>query len=392
MTADALAQDCGLDLGCQAASSALDGITGQVAQSAADLLVTATTWWVRTDSVNPLDPAVTSAQGSVRGLVVLVLVASVLVQAIRLMLSRKGEPLVLVATGLVRYAIVSALGLVLLQGALQAGDAIAIDLLDNAAHDFAQLMREVLLRPQGGISVLLLSLVTAVFALIQWVLMALRQAGLLVLAAMLPLAASGSLNRSTRGWLDKLLVWLIAMVVYKPAAAFIYSIGFTYVSSLPTAESSRLSTMITGLIVLMLAVIALPVLLKFFSWSGTQVGGGGSGGSGFLGAAGAIALSQGGGRAAVDRAAAMDTGGPGSLHAAAGSAPVGAASAPAGGTAAGTAGSAGATGAAAAGESAGAAAAGGPIVAAGAAAAGAAARTVRRAGDTMTGQDDGTGS
>lgn len=387
MTANAPAQDCGLDLGCQAASSALDGITGQVAEGAADLLVTATTWWVRTDSVNPLDPAVTSAQSSVRGLVVLVLTASVLVQAIRLILSRKGEPLVLVATGLVRYAIVSALGLVLLQGGLRAGDAIAVDLLDNATHDFAQLMRQVLLSPQGGFSVLLLSLVTAVFALIQWVLMALRQAGLLVLAAMLPLAASGSLNRSTRGWLDRLLVWLIAMVVYKPAAAFIYSIGFTYVSSLPRSEGSRLSTMITGLIVLMLAVVALPVLLKFFSWSGTQVGGG-SGGSGFLGAAGAIALSQAGGRSAVERAAAMDAGGPGSLPTATGPAPAGATSIPAGSTGAG----AGSAGAAAAGGGAGAAAAGGPVVAAGAAAAGEAARMVRRTGDTMTGHDDGNES
>lgn len=365
-TARAQAQGCGFDIGCQAASSALNGISGQVARSAADLLVTATTWWVRADSIDPLDPAVASAQSGVRGLIVLVLVASVLVQAIRLMLSRKGEPLVLVATGLVRYAIVSALGLVLLQAALRAGDAIAVDVLDNAADDFAQLMRDVLTTAPGGFSVLLLSLATAILALIQWVLMALRQAGLLVLAAMLPLAASGSLTRSTRGWLDRLLVWLIAMVAYKPAAAFVYSIGFSYTSSLSTSDTGRLSTMITGLMVLMLAVIAMPLLLKFFSWSGTQVGGG-SGGSGFIGAVGALGMSQTGGRAAVDRAAAMEAAGPGSTPTATAPAPTGAVTTSAGGTG-----------------SASAAAAAGPAVAAGVAAA----QLARRMGDGMTGRDE----
>ena len=123
-------------------------------------------------------------------------------------------------------------------------------------------------------------------SLVQWVLMAMRQAGLLVLAAMLPLAAAGSLTRSTRGWLDKVIVWSLAMVAYKPAAAFIYYLGFTYMSSPSAVDAGSVATMATGIMVLLLAVVALPVLLKFFAWSGTQIGGGGGGGSGFLGAAG----------------------------------------------------------------------------------------------------------
>ena len=66
-------------------------------------------------------------------------------------------------------------------------------------------------------------------AVVQWLLMELRQAGLLVLAAMLTLAASGSLNRATRvvGPADRLDA---AIVAYKPAAAFIYYLGFSYLS------------------------------------------------------------------------------------------------------------------------------------------------------------------
>jgi len=194
--------------------------------------------------------------------------------------------------------------------------------------------------------------------------MAMRQAGLLVLAAMLPLAASGSLTRSTRGWLDKLLVWLIAMVAYKPAATFIYYIGFSYLSSPNANHPGNAGTMITGIMVLLLAVIAMPVLLKFFAWSGTQIGGGAGTGSGFLGAAGVVAMSQGYGRGAVDRAAAMETSGPGSY------ATFGGAASPAGAAPA--------------------AATGGPAAAgAGATTGAAAAAAVRAAAGGMTGPPEG---
>ena len=311
------AGECGtFDLGCQAGQafgSVLQSMIAEVARGAAELVVTTATWWVETDSVDPRDPAVVAAQGATRDLILIILVASVLVQSIRLILSRKGEPLIMVATGLIRYAVVSALGLVILQSALRAGDALAAQLLDGAANNFALLMQQVLVDGDATFLVLLVSLIAAVLSLVQWVLMAMRQAGLLVLAAMLPLAASGSLTRSTRGWLDKLIVWLIAMVAYKPAAAFIYYIGFSYLSSPSAAEGGSTATMITGIMVLLLAVIAMPVLLKFFAWSGTQISGGVGNGSGFLGAAGAIAMSQGhGAGGAVGRAATIEASGPGS--------------------------------------------------------------------------------
>jgi hypothetical protein len=335
-----------LDVGCQArqaAASAFDQVVTDMAQSAAEVVVASAAWWTTTDSIDPLDPAVAAAQGATRELIGLILVGSVLVQSIRLILSRKGEPLIMVVTGLLRYAVVSALGLVTLRLALRAADALATQLLDDAATKFALLMRDILIDGRGGFLVLLVSLVAMVLSLVQWVLMALRQAGLLVLAAMLPLAAAGSLTRSTRGWLDKLIVWLVAMVAYKPAAAFIYYLGFSYMSSPAAAATGNVGTMATGIMVLGLAVVALPVLLKFFAWSGTQIGGGGGGGSGFLGAAGAIAMSQGYGRGPVERAAAMQASGPGSVTTAGGYPP------PAG---------AGATGAGAAGAAASAAAAG----------------------------------
>lgn len=68
----------------------------------------ATSWWAQTDSVNPLDPAVLAAQGQLRYLVLVILTVSVVVQAGRLVLSRKAEPLITVATGLLRFVAISA--------------------------------------------------------------------------------------------------------------------------------------------------------------------------------------------------------------------------------------------------------------------------------------------
>ena len=309
-------QDCSIvDVGCaagQAVQSAWETMIADFAETAATLVVEASGWWTTTESVNPLDPAVLGAQNQTRDLILIILVGSVLVQAIRMIISRKAEPLMAIATGLLRYAVVTGLALGLLDTALKAGDALSQQLLDNAAMNFAGAMRTILTDADATLLVLIVSVIAALMSLVQWVLMALRQAGLLVLAAMLPLAASGSINRSTRSWLDRMLGWLIALVAYKPAAAFIYYIGFSYLSSPEVAAGGQVATMITGIMVLLLAVVAMPVMLKFFSWSGISLSGASGGGSGFLGATGAVAMSKNQGHASVDRAAALDAQGPGS--------------------------------------------------------------------------------
>ena len=177
----------------------------------ADLVVTTASWWAGADSVDPRDAAVLAAQQVTTPLALALLVGGVLVQAARMMLSRKAEPLAAVAAALLRFAVVSALGLTVLHMALQAGDVLARQLLGDAANNFALYMVDALRTPvDSAFTTLLVSCAAAVLSLVQWTLMALRQAGLLVLAAMLPLAAAGP-----RAWLLRLLGWLLAL----PAAA-----------------------------------------------------------------------------------------------------------------------------------------------------------------------------
>ena len=306
------------------ASSGLDYVAQQTCEAAGRMVVWAVGWWTLLPSVDPTsavpdidnttDP-IHTLQGYTMPVVGFVLVLSILVQAARMIISRRRDPAVNVAVGLLRYATVCALGLPTVALALKAGDALSRWVIGQAADQFGARMAG--LAPQlfqlHAMLALLLGAVLALLALIQWLLVFVRQAGILVLAVMLPLAASGSISDYSKPWLRKLAAWLLALVTYKPMAALIYTIGFTLMGT-----GQTLSTTMTGLIVIVLAVVALPTMMAFFSFAGADTSGGGVGGVvavGAVGALGATKLINGlGSGGAVDSAARMDRSGPGSNH------------------------------------------------------------------------------
>ena len=274
---------------CQGVASVAKGAFEQIAESAAgaagQMIVDSLTWWVRTSSVDPQNPAVATAQAYTLPLIALVLMGSVLVQAIRMTVSRKRDPALNVGVGLVRYFVTATVGLVVLAGAVKAADDFSGWVVGQTMADFSTRMKAVLtaavitnpfsLLAMGGLGYLL--------GAVQWVLGFIRQAGILVLAALLPLAASGSINESTKPWLNRMLPWLLTLVLYRPMAALIYMIGFTFLGT-----GNDITTVMTGLMVLVLAVVAMPAMMRFFSWAGVSMTGGG--GAAMAGAIGAASL------------------------------------------------------------------------------------------------------
>ena len=274
---------------CEGIASVAKGAFEQIAESAAgaagQMIVDSLTWWVRTSSVDPQNPAVATAQAYTLPLIALVLMGSVLVQAIRMTVSRKRDPALNVGVGLVRYFVTATVGLVVLAGAVKAADDFSGWVVGQTMADFSTRMKAVLtaavitnpfsLLAMGGLGYLL--------GAVQWVLGFIRQAGILVLAALLPLAASGSINESTKPWLNRMLPWLLTLVLYRPMAALIYMIGFTFLGT-----GNDITTVMTGLMVLVLAVVAMPAMMRFFSWAGVSMTGGG--GAAMAGAIGAASL------------------------------------------------------------------------------------------------------
>jgi type IV secretion system protein TrbL len=89
-----------LDLTCaatQVAASAFDSIVESAGKAAAEMIGNALTFWVGTDTVNPDSPAVQNLQQYTVPISAVILTGSVMVQGIRMMLSRKKDPLIAVA-------------------------------------------------------------------------------------------------------------------------------------------------------------------------------------------------------------------------------------------------------------------------------------------------------
>ena len=113
-----------------------------------------------------------------------------------------------------------------------------------------------------------------------------RQGALVVLAGVLPLAAAGMLTPATRRWFRRVTGWMLALIFYKPAAAAVYATAFTMIG---TGKDPR--TVLMGFAMVFLSLLALPVLMRFFTWTTGHVADS-SGGGGFLQTAlqGAVAV------------------------------------------------------------------------------------------------------
>lgn len=279
--------DCVKDAGGAATDSAVGALADAVRSAVVDIVKATLTWWIHQPSLDVTQAPIARLQALLLPVTVIVAVGSMMWQGIRMTLSRRPDPLFDIGRGLATLAFVTGAGVALLAGSLRAGDAFSSWVLDQATGGhFADRIVAVLGMAQvtGPGLVILLGIVAFFVTLLQWVLLFFRQGSLVILAALLPLAAAGSMSAGTRPWLRRLLAWLLSIVAYKPMVAFIYAAGFTLFGS-----SNDLSTVVLGVVILALSVVALPAMLRFFSW-GVDAGAahlGGAASGALVGAAGA---------------------------------------------------------------------------------------------------------
>ncbi|TFD75375.1 hypothetical protein E3T53_15940 [Cryobacterium psychrophilum] len=327
-------------------------------------------------------------------------ILSVIIGGIRMAWEQRAQPGKDLIQSLITLIVVSGTGLAVITLAVTAADAFSVWILEHAtdcdvsaAGDSScfgtnlgsMLALTTTVSPGVGvIGTLILGLIALLMSYVQIALMVVRGGLLVILAGVLPLTASFTNTGMGKQWFGKVIGWTIAFILYKPAAALIYAAAFSLIGTDAfNGDGGGIWSIMTGLALMLMALIALPALLRFVAPMTGQVSGGGAAGMALAGAAGGAAgdmasgavkrLSSsgsspsggGGGGGSASTAApsgAASTGGPGTQKA--GKAAT--ASAPSGATAAG--GSA-ASGSAAAGS----ATAGGAAAAGGAASAGPAA-------------------
>lgn len=145
----------------------------------------------------------------------------------------------------------------------------------------------------GAIIIVVMGLLAILAGVVQMGLMVVRSAMLVVAAGILPLAASFTNLEAGKQWFKKLLGWLIAFILYKPAAATVYAAAFHLTGTdVFQDDGSGLYSVITGLLLMALAIFALPALMKFCT---PVVGALASGAAGGAAVAAASALPSGAG-------------------------------------------------------------------------------------------------
>ena len=259
------------------ANDALSGIASAIQSGVSWIVTSSITWWVKVPSPSLSgQPAVTSLQQWVLPLAAAVAVLGLIIAGGKMALTRKANPLIDAGSGLIILAVTSAVGVLLPDLLLQAGDAWSNWVLNAATGgQFASRLNALLsLAGAAPAVVVVLGVIAILISAAQAILMLFRQASLVILAGVLPLAAAGTLTPATRTWFRKVTGWMLALIFYKPAAAAVYAAAFTL-----TGTGTGVRAILMGFAMVGLSLLALPVLMRLFTWTTGQItetaGGGG---------------------------------------------------------------------------------------------------------------------
>ncbi|SER74614.1 hypothetical protein SAMN04487983_102179 [Streptomyces sp. yr375] len=260
-------------------STAVQIFAEAIGNATAEVLKSLNGVWLRVGSAAGSSGAIDDINAETEWLVAYIAVASLLVAAFKMAMDRRGEPLRPVIRGMMRVLLISTAGTWIFQRLATASDNFASYIYERSelGDRASTILGVVTLRVPGLI--LVLGLVVMLAAIVQIVLMYVRIGVLILLLGTLPLAASASMTGWGENWWRKHLGWLIAWLLYKPAAALVI-----YSATAMTRDSAGLDANIAGLGMLVLAVFALPALLQLVV-PATAALGSASGGGMVLGAA-----------------------------------------------------------------------------------------------------------
>jgi hypothetical protein len=233
-------------------------------------------------------------------------VAGIIVAGIRMAMTQRLDAGREMVTGLVNLIVVTGVGVTALNLLVVAFDSLAERLISgaltcNATADagcFGTGMVTLLSFTAGAAPglpaflLLVLSIVGIFCSAMQIVLMVVRSALLVVFAGLLPTAAAGSSMQSGRAWMNKVLSWTTGWLLYKVIAAFVYAAAFMLTGTpFYTDDGTGWVSSLGGMALMVLALVALPVLVKGVAPAvvGAVSSGGGGGGMGMAAGMGAIA-------------------------------------------------------------------------------------------------------
>ncbi|RNL55955.1 hypothetical protein [Arthrobacter oryzae] len=305
--------ECGFgDVSCgvgNAVSGIVDDAIGNLAKSILEgmsqMVTTLSTFWVAMPTVNLAtgdgvtpSPVVGFVNSGIGSWTLALAVLSVILGGTRMIWEQRGAPLKDLLRSLLTLTLVSGLGLAVISILVIAADAFSVSIIDRATDGkgFAEAMSLLVMMNQTGTGVFILIIlgrVGLITSLVQIVLMIVRTGMLVILAGILPTTAAFTNTEMGRQWFQKAVGWTIAFILYKPAAAIVYAVAFQLMGSAASGGNVLLGP-ITGFALMIVALPALPALMRFVTpMVGAVASGTGGGAGATVGAVATGAVSMG---------------------------------------------------------------------------------------------------
>ncbi|MFK4637117.1 hypothetical protein [Paenarthrobacter histidinolovorans] len=274
------------------------------------------TFWVDVDTPPVIVPGtvdtatveVSWLQGQLWWYTLVLAIFGVLIGAGRLVWEQRNEPLKQMMTGLIRFVLVTGSGVAVIQLLITGFDELAKALLHNSTNGtgFATNI-SVMLGLNGSLGSLLIiifGVISLLAALVQLVMMIFRSGILQLLCGALPTSAAFTNTETGRAWFQRFVAWIIAFLLYKPAAALCYALAFKLTGANVFADDGNGGVkIITGLSLMLLSLVALPALMRLVTPMVAAAANGGGGAAALGAMAGSVAsgavnrgMSGGGGR------------------------------------------------------------------------------------------------
>lgn len=296
------------DIASGAVNDAITNLAKSIMEGMSQMVTTLSTFWVSMptanlatgDGVTP-SPVVGFVNSELGYWTLALAVLSVILGGTRMIWEQRGAPLKDLLRSLLTLTLVSGLGLAVISILVIAADAFSASIIDQATDGkgFAEAMGVLVMTNQTGVGVfilIILGLVGLIASLLQIVLMVVRGGMLVILAGILPTTAAFTNTEMGRQWFQKAVGWTIAFILYKPAAAVVYAVAFKLMGS--ASGGNVLVGSITGFALMIVALLALPALMRFVAPMVGAVASGSGGGAGAAAGAlatGAVSMGRSGG-------------------------------------------------------------------------------------------------
>ncbi|MBE0011682.1 hypothetical protein DXT87_18195 [Arthrobacter sp. AET 35A] len=265
------------------------------------MVITLSTFWVDMPTSNlttvggEASPTVAFLQSGLWYWTATLAVLGVIIGGTRMVWEQRGSHIRELLRSLLTLTLVSGMGLGTIAFLIVASDGFSSWIIDRATagNGFASGLQAMLITGQGDTAifmVIILGLIGILTSVVQIVLMVVRSGMLVLLAGILPTTAAFTNTEMGKQWFQKTIAWTLAFILYKPAAAIVYAVAFQLIEGGEMAGFTGTLNSITGLALMVVALFALPALLRFVTPMVGAVASGGGGG-GMAAGAGAAAMA-----------------------------------------------------------------------------------------------------